>query len=210
MRLLDEFYKKVKVNTTAPAEIKWALREALKQERNLLKEQAHHECWGPMQVRRTFAALRNHARFDADVQFASYFPIHSELNLRTYATPSWIFPKTVGEHLLWFYLGDEQNISAGRFTVPEAPLEKCFPIEKIEKPLVLFVPCLAASVQGQRLGYGGGFYDRFLHAHRGQKILSVACVHSQLLFDKLPTEEFDERVDCVVTETEFMWLNNQL
>lgn len=207
MRLFAEFYKKVKETTATPAEIKKELRAALKHERNLLKQQAHRESWGPMQVRRTLAELRTHARFHADVQFASYFPIQSELDVRSYATSSWIFPRVQGNQLLWFYLGDDAQFAPpaqNKFSIPEAAAEKCFALSEIQKPIVMFVPCLAVSVAGQRIGYGGGFYDRALSTVKSENILTVACVHSQLLFDELPSESFDKTVDCIATETNFI------
>lgn len=212
MRLLAEFYKKVKETTTSPSEIKKEMRMVLKHERNALKQRAHIECWGPMQVRRTLAALRNHAPFNDDVQFASYFPIQSELNVQTYATSAWIFPRVHKDSLLWFYFGQECEtlLSDNRFSIPEAPLEKCFELSSIQKPIVMFVPCLAVSVSGQRIGYGGGFYDRVLTQANSKKILSVACIHSQMLFDALPSESFDKTVDCIATENEFLSLRSKL
>lgn len=66
---------------------------------------------------------------------------------------------------------------------------------------MVITPCLAVDLSGTRLGYGGGFYDRFLCLNK-ESVLSVACVPSQLLLGEhdLPKEQHDESVDIIVTE----------
>jgi 5-formyltetrahydrofolate cyclo-ligase len=70
-------------------------------------------------------------------------------------------------------------------------------------PCLVITPCLAADRTGTRLGYGGGYYDRFLATHR-KNVLTVACVASDLFFPEnvLPKESHDVSVDVVVTEKE--------
>lgn len=68
-------------------------------------------------------------------------------------------------------------------------------------PNYLIVPLLAFDVQGNRLGYGGGYYDRTLAYLRGKRkfqAIGVGFTFQQV--DDVPVEEFDERVDAIVTE----------
>ncbi len=62
---------------------------------------------------------------------------------------------------------------------------------------VAVVPALGLGRDGSRLGYGGGYYDRFLAATRA---LRVGVVWDACLVDALPTEPFDQPLDVVVTE----------
>ena len=64
---------------------------------------------------------------------------------------------------------------------------------------VVFVPGLAFGAQGQRLGRGGGFYDRFL-ASTGPGITTVGLGYSFQVLEWLPEEPWDRRLDYVVTE----------
>ena len=48
-----------------------------------------------------------------------------------------------------------------------------------------------------RLGYGGGFYDRFLKNLNAYKIIPIA---EELLIDSLPIENIDVKCDCIVTQ----------
>ena len=62
---------------------------------------------------------------------------------------------------------------------------------------LVLVPGLAFDAQGRRLGYGGGYYDRFLRQTAAPRVgLTFDC----LLLDEVPEEPHDVRVDVVLTE----------
>ncbi len=62
---------------------------------------------------------------------------------------------------------------------------------------LILVPGLAFDKSGYRLGYGGGFYDRILGRGLGLKI--GICLRENL-WESLPVEPHDERVDYIITE----------
>ncbi|MAO64797.1 MAG: 5-formyltetrahydrofolate cyclo-ligase [Balneola sp.] len=68
---------------------------------------------------------------------------------------------------------------------------------------LIIVPMAAGDRKGNRLGYGQGFYDRFLEQTMGMK---VGLVFSDFLFDKIPAEEFDVKLDVIITEEELIFL----
>lgn len=69
------------------------------------------------------------------------------------------------------------------------------------RPDVVLVPLLAFDRMGRRLGYGGGYYDRTLAALRATGgVLAVGVAFSAQEAQDLPEEEFDARLDWVVTE----------
>lgn len=69
------------------------------------------------------------------------------------------------------------------------------------EPEVLIVPMLAWDRRGYRLGYGGGFYDRTLEGLRARgKVLAVGFAFAAQEVDEVPTDQFDQRLDAVVTE----------
>ncbi len=75
------------------------------------------------------------------------------------------------------------------------------PATPIVVPEVLLVPLLAFDPQGYRLGYGGGFYDRTLGALRAERpIRAIGVAYAGQEVENLPREEFDERLDMVLTE----------
>ena len=65
----------------------------------------------------------------------------------------------------------------------------------------MLVPLLAFDAAGHRLGYGGGFYDRTLAALRANgPVTAIGVAYAGQEVENLPQEEFDERLDMVLTE----------
>ena len=60
------------------------------------------------------------------------------------------------------------------------------------------IPCVACGEDGTRLGHGAGFYDRFLQKGR---FFRAALCHEELLFPHVPTEEHDEKMDLICTQS---------
>ncbi|MBO6586496.1 MAG: 5-formyltetrahydrofolate cyclo-ligase [Gracilimonas sp.] len=75
------------------------------------------------------------------------------------------------------------------------------PVNVKELELII-VPMAAADRAGNRLGYGKGFYDRFL---KEAKAIKVGLVFDAFLFDEIPIEEFDEKLDVIISEEEVIF-----
>ena len=102
-------------------------------------------------------------------------------------------PKVYGEEMKFIYLTDLSQVAKGYAGIPE-PIGDG-PVAEDPTALVL-MPGLAFDREGHRIGYGGGFYDKFLAAEPGHPRLAL-CYDFQML-PKLETEEFDIPVDCVL------------
>ena len=132
----------------------------------------------------------------------TYFPIKSEGDLRPLITnfphKHWVLPRIrtdITEHELTIHTYNPQQLVRHPFGMdePAADLPTISP-QSIELALV---PGLAYDRQGWRLGYGGGYYDRFLARFPG---LSLGICFEALLFDKLPAGEYDVPMLWYVTE----------
>ena len=87
------------------------------------------------------------------------------------------------------------DLVSGKFGIP-APGEHCSVIAPEEFDLVI-VPCSTGNAKGQRLGYGGGFYDRYLGKAACPKVLLCRQALSK---DEIPTEEHDLVMDYFASE----------
>ena len=87
------------------------------------------------------------------------------------------------------------QLKPGMYGIPE-PDEACPLICPGEIDLA-FVPCLSCSRDGRRLGYGGGYYDRYL-ARTGCR--RIALCQEKMTEEAIPAEEWDLRMDGVITE----------
>lgn len=68
-------------------------------------------------------------------------------------------------------------------------------------PDVVLVPCLAFTAHGYRLGYGGGYFDRFMAQHPGVTAVGVAWQQSQLRDEQWRPQVHDQPLLAVVTES---------
>ena len=102
-------------------------------------------------------------------------------------------PKVYGDEMKFIYLDDLTKVEKGYSGIPEPILDE--PVADDATALVL-MPGLAFDPQGHRIGYGGGFYDKFLASEPDHPTLAL-CYDFQML-PHLETEEFDMPVDCVL------------
>ncbi|MBQ4642404.1 MAG: 5-formyltetrahydrofolate cyclo-ligase [Oscillospiraceae bacterium] len=102
-------------------------------------------------------------------------------------------PKVYGDTMRFIYLENLDQIAAGYAGIPEPVCDE--PVAEDKTALVL-MPGLAFDREGHRIGYGGGFYDRFLADEPDHPTLAL-CYDFQIL-EKLETEAFDIPVDCVL------------
>jgi 5-formyltetrahydrofolate cyclo-ligase len=102
-------------------------------------------------------------------------------------------PKCYGDEMRFIYMDDLSKVESGYCGIPE-PIEDG-PIADDPTALVL-MPGLAFTKAGDRMGYGGGFYDKFLASEPEHPTLAL-CYEFQMVED-IPTEEYDIPVDCVL------------
>ena len=102
-------------------------------------------------------------------------------------------PKVYGEEMRFIYLTDLSKVAKGYSGIPEPVGDG--PVADDPRALVL-MPGLAFDRKGHRIGYGGGFYDKFL-AREPEHPTIALCYDFQLL-PELETEEFDIPVDTVL------------
>lgn len=102
-------------------------------------------------------------------------------------------PKVYGEQMRFIYMTDLSRVVKGYAGIPEPVADE--PVAEDPTALVL-MPGLAFDPQGHRIGYGGGFYDRFLAQEPTHPTLAL-CYDFQVL-PSLETERFDIPVDTVL------------
>ena len=102
-------------------------------------------------------------------------------------------PKCYGDEMRFIYMDDLSLVENGYANIPEPIADG--PIADDKTALVL-MPGMAFTKNGDRMGYGGGFYDKFLASEPDHPTLAL-CYDFQMV-ESLPTEEYDIPVDCVL------------
>lgn len=103
-------------------------------------------------------------------------------------------PKVYGDEMRFIYMTDLTLVEKSDMGIPEPVADG--PVADDPTALVL-MPGVAFDPQGHRIGYGGGFYDKFLAAEPQHPTVAL-CYDFQLL-PSLETEAFDIPVDCVLS-----------
>lgn len=124
---------------------------------------------------------------------ADPFPLMAALANQGHAL---CLPQTRGESLMFRAWKPGDPLVVGRFNIPE-PDDKA----RERRPDLVLVPLLAFDAAGHRLGYGAGYYDRYLREARAKRtIKAIGIAYAGQEIGELPHEETDEVLDAVVTE----------
>lgn len=95
----------------------------------------------------------------------------------------------------FYYINAVDDLRDGMYSIPIPTGNRS--VECLNETDVCIVPALSFDKQGARLGYGKGYYDRFL---AGNNLVSVGVCFQKCLVERLPTEENDETVQFLITE----------
>ena len=106
-----------------------------------------------------------------------------------------VFPKCVSKTKMIAVLAEnEEDFSLSKFGILEPKSDEVFPKEQID---LVIVPALGYDQQNYRVGYGGGFYDRYLADYSG---ISIGLCFRELITATVFPNEWDIPVTLVVTE----------
>ena len=99
----------------------------------------------------------------------------------------------------FFHWSKNTPLKINKYGIPE-PLSK-----KITYPDILFVPLVGYDDKLNRLGYGGGFYDRYISKiEKKKKIIKIGLAFSYQKLNKVPINKHDKSLDYIVTEKEIL------
>ena len=90
-------------------------------------------------------------------------------------------------------ISPQTEFATGALNIQEPLHDEAFPSKQID---LVIVPGLAYTLSGQRLGFGAGYYDRFLSNYQGH---TVALALQPQLLATLPIEAHDQLVEQVLT-----------
>lgn len=108
-----------------------------------------------------------------------------------------LVPKVLGECMEFYRIASREELEKGAYGILEPVLE-CEKDTSCQGLMIL--PGLVFDRNHHRIGYGGGFYDRYLMEHPDFE--KVALCYDFQVVEKIETEEFDIPVDVIITETE--------
>lgn len=138
---------------------------------------------------------------------ALFLSVDGEINTRPLIAKLWqqkkqiylpvLHPFAAG-HLLFLRYTPETVLTPNKLRIPEPPLDirALITLDQLD---VMMVPLVAFDSSGQRLGMGGGFYDRTLQNWRQHRFLPVGVAHDCQQVEQLATAEWDVPLPAVLT-----------
>jgi 5,10-methenyltetrahydrofolate synthetase len=174
------------------------LRTQLLEKRAQAKKQCSPFEWGPLQFEKSLTLLNQKGISLENSYVGLYYPIKEELSFLSVIKPHWLLPYHIPKtgELRWFRYGQGEFVKSS-LGLPEVPYEETFRYEESMGPFICFVPGLAGSLKHQRLGYGRGYYDRFLS--QNPSVISLLCLpNSDFVFEELPIDSFDAPVSFII------------
>ena len=130
---------------------------------------------------------------------ACYYSIGSEVQTIELITrlldekKSVSLPRISSNTMSFRTIDDLSKLDKGEFDIPE-PKDNA-PIQ--EKHDVILVPCVGLDGEGNRIGYGQGFYDKYLE---GNDSIKIALSYSKQIVKSVPVTDEDIRMDWIITE----------
>ena len=176
------------------------LRKILTQKRSLIKKNSKKEF--SLQV---FNKLIESINFDEIKYVASFISIRSEIStnqlnekiIELKRTLSFPVIEKNSQELIFKKSLSKENFKLGKYDIPEPTNEN-----KEILPQLFFVPCLGFDLNGYRVGYGGGFYDKTFAKFKrlNLKFYTVGFSFDDQKQKEIPRENFDYKLDFVLTE----------
>ena len=145
--------------------------------------------------------LKKISAYTNSQNIACYFPIGSEINTHDIMLDilgqdkNLLLPRIVNDNLQFYIVSNLEKLEKGNFEIME-PKDSCKKAEKID---CVLIPTVGVSKSGVRLGYGKGYYDRFLSL---TDTIKISLTYSKQIVKSIPNDSHDVKIDWIVTEDE--------
>jgi len=169
--------------------------------RNILLEKRDNTSFDLMQIasKKMQKKIKKINAFRNAQKIGVYYPIGSEILTQDIIQEllsdgkDVFLPKVIGEKIEFRKITDFLNLEKGSFDIME-PKDDC----QVDNSLdVIIVPTVGISPTGVRLGYGHGFYDRYLAEH---KTATISLTLEKQIVKNIPKSEHDIIIDWIITE----------
>lgn len=107
-------------------------------------------------------------------------------------------------HMDFYLIESLCDLSPGSFNVREPDINRSRRLEEFSGSVII-VPAMCFDKNGYRLGYGKGYYDRFL---KNYPFISIGLCYNSLIKKQVPADEYDQSVDYIITESDIIDCNS--
>lgn len=176
-------------------ETKTQIRNRILSLRNMLTAPDREE-----KSRKIYEKVVSHPLFLLSDEIYCYVDFRSEVQTRLIFERAWALgkktaaPRVLGTEMEFFYFNSFSELKKGNMGIlePSAAEHAC------GKNVLMVMPGAAFDPMKNRIGYGGGYYDKYISRHETYKKCAIAF--SLQITEPIPNEEFDKKPEVIFTE----------
>lgn len=140
---------------------------------------------------REYDAVYVYVAFNEEVQTQEILDYAFEHKIRV------AVPKIADGEMEFYYIQSMNDLSTGYYGI----LEPVTTTKAQDENVLMLMPGLAFDLHGNRVGYGAGYYDRYLMRKKTCKFTKIALAYDFQMVDNIENNEHDVQVDAIITTT---------
>lgn len=120
-------------------------------------------------------------------------------------------PRVEVQNMEFYEIHELESLIYSRYGIaePHPSKESRYKGLENEKSKLMLLPGLAFDLNGNRIGYGAGYYDRYLFTHLQTHFYKIALAFDFQIIDKIDTDEHDIKADALLSPTHFINIINE-
>ena len=186
--------------------LKDKMRRIMLEKRNSLSASAINIKSEAIQQRFANSDEFNYARI-----LASYYPVGSEVRTQKIVSIALksnrlvALPRTVGDHIKFYPILSNTDLIVGKYGIKEPFIPSDSSDSCVSDNIdLLLVPGIVFDTNGFRIGYGYGYYDKFI-ARKKNSIVSVGLAYEFQVCEIVPRSDTDQKINVLVTEKRMLY-----
>ncbi len=138
--------------------------------------------------------------YNGATDICTYIDYNNEVITKDIIKRSWQLgknvasPKVTGKDMEFVYIGNYDELEVGAYNIMEPIGNEIFDLDEG----LIIMPGVAFDENKNRIGYGGGFYDRYLAKH--PKCIKIAIAYDFQILPEIESEPFDIKPDIIITD----------
>ena len=104
------------------------------------------------------------------------------------------YPKVIDNNMYFCYITNLNDLTPGKYNIPEPTNENI--VTDFDNAICI-VPGICYDKENYRIGYGKGYYDRFLSKN---KIKTIGLCYKECMIEKIDNDKYDYKIDEVITD----------
>lgn len=164
--------------------------------RNWAKDQ-RKSLYSKLQNETILKKIKELSTFNNACNIMIYYPLDNEINLLPLLNKkkNFCFPVIINNEIIPYKNNFEFN--TGKYNIKEPKNSTPQSIEEID---LIIAPALCVDINGNRLGYGKGYYDKFIKKLNRNKTKILVGILDEFVVKEIDADIFDEKIDFIVTE----------